>query len=116
VRRLARWGGAACVVAALTLVGVDQWIDATEIPNLSPAVSQVVLDREGQLLRAYTVSDGRWRLPVRVEDVDENYIEHLIAYEDKRFWRKSPPEAFEESFIKCGLLWHSSESCRRKRF
>jgi len=55
------------------------------MPDLSPAVSPTVLDREGRLLRAYTVADGRWRLPVNVEQVDANYIENLIAYEDKRF-------------------------------
>ena len=27
--------------------------------------SAVVLDRHGRLLRAFTMTDGRWRLPVR---------------------------------------------------
>ncbi|MEP3279737.1 MAG: penicillin-binding protein 1C, partial [Stappiaceae bacterium] len=29
--------------------------------------------------------DGRWRLPVKLKDVDPNYIKMLIAYEDRRF-------------------------------
>jgi len=85
VRRFARWGVRACVIAGLAVVGVDHWISATVLPDLSPAVSHTVLDREGRLLRAYTVSDGRWRLPVEVDEVAPNYIKQLIAYEDKRF-------------------------------
>ncbi len=77
------------VMAALSISGVfsaDRWIEKTEIPSLTPEVSTTVLDRKGRLLRAYTVADGRWRLPVEVNDVDPGYLEQLIAYEDKRFW------------------------------
>lgn len=52
-----------------------------------PGVSQVVEDREGELLRAFTVDDGRWRLPVALEDVDPRFIELLVAYEDQRFFQ-----------------------------
>ncbi len=65
----------------------DRWVQATEIPSLSLETSVTVEDRNGDLLRAYTVADGRWRLPARLEDVDPRYISHLIAYEDKRFYR-----------------------------
>lgn len=41
----------------------------------------------GELLRAFPVEDGRWRLRTDVSDVDPRYIEALLAYEDKRFWR-----------------------------
>ncbi len=44
-----------------------------------------VLDRNGQLLRAYATSDGRWRLPATVADVDPRFFQVLFAYEDKRF-------------------------------
>ena len=43
------------------------------------------LDRNGHLLRAYTTSDGRWRLPARITDVDSRFFGMLFAYEDKRF-------------------------------
>ena len=39
----------------------------------------------GQLLRAYATSEGRWRLPATVKDVDPRFLELLFAYEDKRF-------------------------------
>ncbi len=48
--------------------------------------SQVVLDREGRLLRAYATSDGRWRLPASGKDVDPRFLKLLFAYEDKRFY------------------------------
>ena len=47
--------------------------------------SQRVTDRNGRLLRAYTISDGRWRLPAKIADVDPHFFEMLLAYEDKRF-------------------------------
>jgi len=50
-------------------------------------LSKTVLDRNGRLLRSYTTSEGRWRLPASRADVDPRFLEVLFAYEDKRFWR-----------------------------
>jgi penicillin-binding protein 1C len=50
-------------------------------------VSQTVVDRNGKLLRAYAMADGRWRLPVDANtSVDPTYLKLLFAYEDKRFY------------------------------
>lgn len=49
------------------------------------SVSRMVLDRNGDLLRAFTASDERWRLPVETAAVDPLYIRMLIAFEDRRF-------------------------------
>jgi penicillin-binding protein 1C len=49
------------------------------------AYSTTVLDREGRLLRPYTTTQGRWRLPARRENVDPRFFDLLFAYEDKRF-------------------------------
>ncbi|HUC46700.1 MAG TPA: penicillin-binding protein 1C, partial [Hyphomicrobiaceae bacterium] len=49
------------------------------------ALSVTVLDRDDQLLRAYTASDGRWRLPVDANEVDARYVAMLLAFEDARF-------------------------------
>ncbi|WP_213214659.1 penicillin-binding protein 1C [Roseibium polysiphoniae] len=57
-------------------------------PSLAPAdltISKTVLDRSGQLLRAFTTPDEKWRLPVTVHDVDPLYWKMLKAYEDRRF-------------------------------
>jgi penicillin-binding protein 1C len=49
-------------------------------------VSTTIVDRNGKLLRAYAMADGRWRLPVDAKkDVDPTYLKLLLAYEDQRF-------------------------------
>lgn len=54
-------------------------------PDLALATSPVVLDRDGRLLRAFTVAGGRWRLPVSHDQVDPLYLAMLLGYEDQRF-------------------------------
>jgi penicillin-binding protein 1C len=50
-------------------------------------VSTTIVDRNGKLLRAYAMADGRWRLPVDTKTaVDPGYLKLLLAYEDKRFY------------------------------
>ncbi len=74
-------------LAAFARDGVDRWIDATVMPDLAPHTSQEVLDRSGELLRAYTVDGGRWRLATGVASVDPFFIKLLLDYEDKRFYQ-----------------------------
>jgi hypothetical protein len=55
--------------------------------------SHVVIDRAGKLLRAYATSEGRWRLPASVKDVDPRFLKMLFAYEDKRFYEHDGVDA-----------------------
>lgn len=71
-------------LAAMARDGFDAWVKATQLPPLTPALSAEVLDRNGDLLRAYTVDDGRWRMAEG--QVDPDFIAMLLAYEDKRFY------------------------------
>ena len=49
-------------------------------------VSTTIVDRNGKLLRAYAMTDGRWRLPVDTRTgLDPTYVKLLLAYEDRRF-------------------------------
>ena len=64
---------------------VDAWVAATELPPVLVETSVEAVDRNGKLLRVFPVEDGRVRLAVRLQDVDAEFIEMLIAYEDKRF-------------------------------
>ena len=50
------------------------------------AASVEVQDRDGRLLRAFAMKDGRWRLTTTVHDVDPRYLAMLIGYEDSRFY------------------------------
>jgi penicillin-binding protein 1C len=52
-------------------------------------VSTEVVDRDGALLRAFATPDGRWRLAASLDQVDPQFVEMLIAYEDKRFHEHS---------------------------
>jgi penicillin-binding protein 1C len=70
---------------ALARDAFDRWIDATLLPPLVTETSVEVLDRNGDLLRAYTVGDGTWRLATTLDAVDPRYIDMLIRYEDNRF-------------------------------
>jgi len=89
IRRLA-------IAAALTLmVGVGgayglylkAFADAGPLPlEQAKAVSVTVIDRDDRLLRAFTTSEGKWRLPVEPKDVDPHYLKMLFAFEDKRFY------------------------------
>lgn len=78
---------------ALARDQVDGWIDSAPLPPLLVETGREVHDRSGTLLRAYTVADGRWRLNWPSDQVDPLFIDMLIAYEDKRFWRHSGVDA-----------------------
>jgi penicillin-binding protein 1C len=82
------------VVVALGLITVcfvaafAAWIISLGPLPLAEArqVSTTIVDRNGKLLRAYAMADGRWRLPVDAKkDVDPTYLDLLLAYEDRRF-------------------------------
>lgn len=75
-------GGAGMVFAGLL------WADRAFPPPLAleKGLSRQVIDRNGELLRAFAAPDGRWRLPVQIDDIDPAFLKMLIAYEDKRFY------------------------------
>ncbi|MAM63662.1 penicillin-binding protein 1C [Maritimibacter sp. UBA3975] len=85
---------AALWAAAAGRDALDDWVATTEVPPLDVAVSDEVLDREGRLLRAYTVADGRWRLGLNGAPVDPLFLDMLVAYEDKRFYRHKGIDGF----------------------
>jgi len=55
----------------------------------SPPAAAEVQDRNGELLRAFLPLDGRWRFPVRLEQVAPEMRRVLVASED-RFFRLHP--------------------------
>jgi penicillin-binding protein 1C len=73
-----------CIGAWFGLVALDRAYP----PPLAEAglVSTEVVDRNGDLLRAFATPEGRWRLATHIEDVDPKLIKMLIAYEDHRFY------------------------------
>jgi penicillin-binding protein 1C len=78
------------VVQAAFAAGITwtiAWADQAYPPPLDKAAvaSREVLDSDGALLRAFTTPDSKWRLAVKAENVDAQFIKMLVAYEDQRF-------------------------------
>jgi len=89
---------AASAAAGLILTGVfAAWVVSLGPLPLAQArqVSTTIVDRNGKLLRAYAMADGRWRLPVDARTgVDPGYLKLLLAYEDRRFYSHSGVDPF----------------------
>ena len=68
----------------MALSGAQQMLGPLDV-SVARQGSTIAVDREGHLLRAFTASDGRWRLPVTTADVDPRFLLLLQSYEDRRF-------------------------------
>jgi len=78
--------------SAVALLGVS-WAALEALDRAFPpplpeagALSAEVTDRDGALLRAFATPQGRWRLATTLDRVDPQFVDMLIAYEDKRFF------------------------------
>ena len=79
------------LMAAVLVLGIgaglrdrlDDWVDATVLPRLDVPVGIEVAARDGSLLRAFQVADGRWRLDAG--PVDPLFLDMLVLWEDRRF-------------------------------
>jgi penicillin-binding protein 1C len=98
-----RWRRIKRIAAASTAVGlILTGVFAAWVVSLGPLplaqaqqVSTTIVDRNGKLLRAYAMADGRWRLPVDARTgVDPGYLKLLLAYEDRRFYSHSGVDPF----------------------
>jgi len=86
--RLKKAAMVAVIASLITTGAFAAWVVSLGPLPLAQArqVSTTVIDRNGKLLRAYAMADGRWRLPVDAKkDVDPTYLNLLLAYEDQRF-------------------------------
>jgi penicillin-binding protein 1C len=89
-----RWRRIRKVVAISAATGfVVAGVFAAWVVSLGPLpleearkVSTTIVDRNGKLLRAFAMADGRWRLPVDAKTgIDPGYLKLLLTYEDRRF-------------------------------
>jgi penicillin-binding protein 1C len=93
---LSRWQRR-CLLAALLLAALLLVLDvAFPIPSAARAggargtagdANLVVLAEDGSALRTWPGKDGALRHPVRIADVSPRYLEALLAYEDRWFYR-----------------------------
>ena len=86
--RAVRIAVVAVAIVSLVVAAFSAWVFSLGPLPLAQArqVSTTIVDRNGKLLRAYAMADGRWRLPVAAKtSVDPGYLKLLFAYEDRRF-------------------------------
>src|SRR5205807_1834707 len=116
-RDLRRWRrtrktATAAAAAGLILLGAFAgWVVSLGPLPLEQArqVSTSIVDRNGKLLRAYAMADGRWRLPVDARsNVDPTYLKLLLAYEDQRFHAHDgiDPMALGRAALQLGTRGH----------
>lgn len=84
----------------------DRWVDRTELPMTLAETSIEVRGRNGDLLRAFSVEDGRIRLAPHPDIIDPGYVEMLVRYEDKRFWRHNGVDALALLRAAGQALWY----------
>jgi penicillin-binding protein 1C len=87
-RRVARLAVVAFAIILFVTATIGAWTISLGPLPLTQArqVSTSIVDRNGKLLRAYAMADGRWRLPVDASTaVDPTYLKLLLGYEDRRF-------------------------------
>jgi len=82
-RRVLIVGLAAALLPILVFTALDRAFPF-DLSRLGD-VSTVVSDREGRPLKIFLNGAGVWRMPAAVADVTPEYLDLLIAYEDKRF-------------------------------
>jgi penicillin-binding protein 1C len=76
---------AVCLIAVVAFAAWAAWLGPLPLAQ-AREVSTTIVDRNGKLLRAYAMADGRWRLPIdAATGVDPTYLKLLLAYEDRRF-------------------------------
>jgi penicillin-binding protein 1C len=101
----------AAVAVALSVAGFGASVVWTRyVASLGPLDlaasregSTIVVDRDGRLLRPFTLPDGRWRLPATTHDVDPRYIAMLVAYEDGRFFQYDGVDL--RALVRAGAQW-----------
>ena len=92
-RRLRRFLLAACLflcAATLLCLTLDRLFpppSLTDAPDPAGGFAQVILAADGGLIRAFPDERHIWRYPVRPEEVSPLYLEALIAFEDRYFYR-----------------------------
>ncbi|HHW4683639.1 MAG TPA: penicillin-binding protein 1C, partial [Xylella sp.] len=68
-------------------------------------MTMLVVARDGTPLRAFADADGVWRYPALLEQVSPLYVQALLTYEDRMFWRH--PGINPWGLLRAGGQWLS---------
>ncbi len=77
-----RWGTA----ATLALLLVLDFAFPPPLPKQRDT-STLVVAADGTPLRAFADAEGVWRYPASIDSVSPLYLQALLTYEDRWFWR-----------------------------
>lgn len=100
----------AATAVALALAGAVAIVStawSAPLPErLSTRTGTVVTWNDGSLAHVFLAPDDRWRLATSVGEVDTEYVDAVVHFEDKRFWRHPgvDPIAFARALSQ--NLWH----------
>ncbi|WP_434670037.1 peptidoglycan glycosyltransferase PbpC [Klebsiella sp. B345] len=84
LRLTRRWLAAGIVMLWLVVLAADRlW----PLPLNEVVPARVVVAEDGTPLWRFADSQGVWRYPVTLKDVSPRYLQALIQYEDRWFWR-----------------------------
>ena len=101
------WAALAIAVIGLALPYATERYLRSGLPDLPPpALSTIVLDRNGDLLRAFITPEGLWRLQASRDTVDARFLALLIASEDKRFAQHDGVDLYAVARAGLQLLLH----------
>ncbi|MGH8053472.1 MAG: penicillin-binding protein 1C [Stenotrophomonas sp.] len=96
--RLLRWG----VAAALALLLILDIAFPPPLPK-SRDTSTLVVASDGTPLRAFADAEGVWRYPADAKTVSPLYLQALLTYEDRWFWRH--PGINPWALLRAGKQW-----------
>lgn len=99
-RRLAH-GVVAALAVLFVLIVLDRCFPLP-LPDADDR-SVVVTAADGTPLRAFAGRDSVWRYPVAIEDVSPLYVQALVGYEDRWFWRHPGVNPF--ALLRAGGQW-----------
>lgn len=99
-------GGASLLAGAATLAFTLDRVFPLPLPELQQDAATVVLAADGTPLRAFADRAGVWRYPVRIEDVSPHYLQALLGYEDRWFWRHGGVNPLALGRAAAQSLWH----------
>jgi len=99
---------AGALAGAVAGCALALWVSDMPPPRLDRFLNSasVVVDRQGEVLRAFPARDGAWRFVVSPDEVDSGYLGMLLSFEDKAFYqhRGVSPRALLRAALTS--LWH----------
>jgi penicillin-binding protein 1C len=76
------------------------------LPDPQRDGATVVLAADGAPLRAFADAEGVWRYPITPDTVSPKYLDALIGYEDRWFWRHRGVNPLALLRAAAQALWH----------